>query len=222
MNIISKYFGHLMAYLISADVIVASVDPSLLPVKYAGVIAVAGAIATAAHNASTAISTPPAAVDMNQVAVKGDTVVVAKTSDPVAKVVSVVAMLCVSLGLFQMLYGCATLTKPEAQPYVKAAVDIAVATAETKGVTAAQINSIAKQALAADNGSAASLAAINELINAQLAKLSLPPADIAAIQILETALSAAVQAQIGQNPNLAQAQAAVAEFINEAIAITGG
>lgn len=222
MNIVSKYFGHLMAYLISADVIVASVDPSLLPVKYAGVIAVAGAIAAAAHNVSKATSTPPAAVDMNEVAVKGDTVVVAKASDPVAKVVSVVAMMCVSLGLFQMLYGCATLTKPEAQPYIKAAVDIAVATAETKGVTAAQINSIAKQALAADAGSAASLAEVNTLINAQLAKLSLPPADIQALQILETALSAAVQAQIGTNPNLAQAQAAVAEFINEAIAITGG
>lgn len=219
MNIVSKYFGHLMAYLISADVIVASVDPSLLPVKYAGVIAVAGAIAAATHNVVKVNTSPPAAVDMNQVAVKGDTVVVAKSSDPVAKVVSVLAMLFVGFG---MLHGCATLTKPEAQPYVKAAVDVAVATAESKGVTAAQINSIAKQALAADDGSAASLAAVNSLINAQLAKLNIPPADIQALQIIEAALSVAVQQQIGANPNLATAQAAVAEFLNEAIAITGG
>jgi hypothetical protein len=62
-----------------------------------------------------------------------------------------------------------------------------------------------KTALAADAGTAASLATVSSVVNAQLAKLNLPPADLVAAQLLEEALSVAIHAQIGANPNVATA-----------------
>jgi hypothetical protein len=43
-----------------------------------------------------------------------------------------------------------------------------------------------------------------------------------AAQILEDALSVAIQAQVGANPNVATAQAAIANVLNAAIEATGG
>jgi hypothetical protein len=123
------------------------------------------------------------------------------------------------------LSGCSVfskLTTPAAQPYITAAVDVAVATAESKGVPAAQINSICKTALAADAGTAATLATVASVVNVELAKLNLPAGDLAAARILEDALSIAIQAQVGANPNVATAQAAIANVLNTAIAATGG
>lgn len=120
------------------------------------------------------------------------------------------------------LVGCKTLSAPTSQPYITAAVDVAVATAEAKGIPAAQINAIAKQALAADQGTSATLAAVAGVVNAQLAKLNLPAGDLAAAQILEDALSIAIQAQIGNNPDIANAQAIIASVLSIAIAATGG
>lgn len=120
------------------------------------------------------------------------------------------------------LVGCKTLSAPTSQPYITAAVDVAVATAEAKGIPAAQINAIAKQALAADQGTSATLAAVAGVVNAQLAKLNLPAGDLAAAQILEDALSIAIQAQIGNNPDIANTQAIIASVLSIAIAATGG
>jgi hypothetical protein len=121
--------------------------------------------------------------------------------------------------------GCSVFSKlntPAAQPYITAAVDVAVATAESKGVPAAQINAIAKKALAADQGTSATLAAVAAVVNAELIKLNLPGGDLEAAQILEDALSVAIQAQVGANPNVATAQAAIANVLNAAIEATGG
>jgi outer membrane PBP1 activator LpoA protein len=118
--------------------------------------------------------------------------------------------------------GCATLTAPGNQVYVQAAVDIAVATAETKGVKSTDINRVAKLALAADAGTSATLSTVAAVINAQIGKLNLPPGDLAGVQILEVALSAAIQAKIGDNPTVATTQAAIADVLNAVIAASGG
>jgi hypothetical protein len=121
-----------------------------------------------------------------------------------------------------VLCGCATLTAPSSQIYVTAAADIAVATAEAKGVKGTDINRIAKLALASDAGTSATLSAISTLVNAQVAKLNLPAGDMAGIAILETALAAAIQGQIANNSNVGAAQAAIADVLNAVIAASGG
>lgn len=115
-----------------------------------------------------------------------------------------------------------TLSKPSSAPYILAAVDVAVATAESKGITAAQINSIARQAYVADQNAGASLAAISAVVTAQVAKLNLPAGDQAAIDIVLAALSASIQTQLQANPTVAQVQVAAAVVINDVIAATGG
>lgn len=125
-----------------------------------------------------------------------------------------------------LLSACASLTSffssPTGQAVAIASVDIAVATAEQKGVKATDINRIAKLALAADSGVSGTLGALSALVNAQIAQLNLPPADLAAAQILEIALSAAIQSKLEGNTDLAFAQAQVAQVLNAAIAATGG
>jgi hypothetical protein len=132
------------------------------------------------------------------------------------------AAIVLALLTLPMLHGCATLTSPGAQPYLLAAVDVAVATAESKGIPATQINSIAKAAVAADTGTTATLAAISTLINGRLTKLNLPPGDLAAAGILEVALSAAISGALANNPNVAQAQTAIADVLNDVIQASGG
>jgi hypothetical protein len=95
-----------------------------------------------------------------------------------------------------------------------------VATAEQKSVSSAQINSIARAALAADTGTTATLAAISSLINNQIAKLNLPAGDQAAASILEVALAAAITAKIGNNATVAQVQASIAVILQDVIAVT--
>jgi len=130
---------------------------------------------------------------------------------------AVVVMALCACASVQSFFG-----SPQAQPIVDAVVLVAVATAEQKGVPAAQINKVAKAALLADTGVAGSLAAISALVDDAIAKSGLPAADLAAAKILEVALSAAITAKIGNNPDLAQAQAAVAVILNSVIVASGG
>lgn len=139
---------------------------------------------------------------------------------------TVAAVLLTGLLAGTMLSGCSTvestLTSPKSAPYVQAAVDVAVATAESKGISAAQINTIAHQALIADQGVGATLTAVSSVVQAQIAKLRLTAADQAAADIVLAALSASIQTQLQANPTLAQAQTAAAVVINDVIAATGG
>lgn len=130
------------------------------------------------------------------------------------------AMVC--LALCGALTDCATLNAPSAQAYVQAAVDIAVGSAELKGITAAQINKVCKIVLAADTGVTTTLATLTQLLNAQVLKLNLPAADMLAATILEVALDAAIQAKLQGNSTVAQAQATIAEVMQYAIAASGG
>lgn len=209
MNHLKTYPAHLALYLIGALDFISTLPIAGGLAPYTGYITAAGVLAAALHHS---YQTGAASA-----------VVQAVASAPVKLVLATMA-LSIVLGA-SMLQGCATLQKvfsPASAPYVTAAVDVAVATAESKGVKAVQINAIAKQALAADTGAGASLAAVTTLVSAQIAKLNLPAADLAAVQILELALTGAVQQQIGQNPDIAVAQADVAQLLSAVIAVTGG
>lgn len=143
------------------------------------------------------------------------------------------ALAILALALYGALHGCATfqadvqkvdkvVTSPAAQPVILAAMFAATATAETHGVTAAQLNAIAHQALAADQGAGATLSAVSGVVNAQLVKLKVPAGDQAAIAILEVALDAAIDVKLGTNPTLAQTQAAAADVFQALATATGG
>lgn len=146
------------------------------------------------------------------------------TAKPAAA--ATVAKLLPLFAVALMFSGCADieafLKTPTGDAVALAAVDIAVATAEAKGVPDTQINKIAHAALAADTGVSGTLASLSSLVDSQIASTGLPAADLAAAKILEVALSASITAKIGNNADLAAAQAAIATVLNEVIAVTGG
>lgn len=110
----------------------------------------------------------------------------------------------------------------DGQAVVQASVLVAVATAEAKGVPAAEINKVAVAALAADTGVSGTLAAVSGLVDQAIAASTLPAADLAAAKILEVAIAAAIAAKVGNNADLAAAQADVAVVLNAVIAASGG
>ena len=130
------------------------------------------------------------------------------------------------VALVALVAGCASIEKfigtPTGQAVIFASVDVAVATAEQKGISAVKINTIAKAALAADTGVSGTLSAVSALVNAQVAKLNLPAGDQAAADILEAALGAVIQSKLQGNATLASSQAAVADVLNAVIVATGG
>lgn len=209
MDTLKSYFAHLGLYVNAAYMIASAIDPTHLPPSLIPYLLGATTVLGMLHQVFVAPSTAPTGLPP-------------PSAGSIGKLhwLTVVIALVLTLPL---LHGCSVLAKitaPTSQPYIVAAVDVAVATAEAKGIPAAQINAIAKQALAADSGTAASLAAISTLVNTQLAELKLPAGDLAAAQILEDALAVAIQAQIGANPNVAQAQAAIAAVLNAVIEAT--
>lgn len=214
-SFLASYAAHLAGYSVSAAAIVAGLNPKLLPPQYAFVIALAGLVVTAAHNGFT-VAQGSAAVNA---AVAAATNAVAKI--PPAAAVAVLVLLS-GLGLS----GCATVegyfASPAAAPIIETVVLLAVGTAESNGVKAADINRIAKIALQADQGTQATLATVTFAVQAELATLNLPPVDMAAAGILEAALSAAVQAQADKNPDVATTEANIATVLAEVIAATGG
>lgn len=218
-KILGSYGAHLMSYIGHGLALAALIPQAQLSPIARLVIATLGLVYTAAHHgyqAGTGVATAQAVVDA-----AGNALTTALASAP-AKLVVAALILCPFLGL----HGCAQVTAFEQSPtgaaVIQASVDVAVATAETKGISAAQINSIARQALAADQSGAATLATVSALVDKEIADLKLPPADQAAADILLAALSAAVQAKVGSNASLAQAQASAAFVINYVIAATGG
>ena len=214
-SIAGKYLGHLVSYLGSALTLASLVPQAQLSPVARLVIGVGSFIVTAAHHgyqAGVGVQTAQTVVDAATKAL---------ASAP-AKLVVAALMLCPFLGL----HGCASvssfLASPTGTEVVAASVDVAVATAEAKGVSAAQINGIAHKALAADSGAGATLAAVSGVVQTELAALKLSPGDQAAADILVPALSAAIQAKVGSNATLATAQADVAVVLNAVIEATGG
>jgi predicted small lipoprotein YifL len=97
----------------------------------------------------------------------------------------------IAIAALALLAGCTSLgnlTTPSGNVLVQVAVDVAVGqvvgTGPTAKAKAAQISAIAQQALSIDQGSSVTLAALEGAVNAQIAKLNLPPADALAAQVL--------------------------------------
>ena len=224
MSFWKSYGAHMLGYAAGAVGIAEALSPAaiaafpqLAPLQpYIGPTGIVAIVATAAgigmHQAAAGVSAAPVAP-------------ASPASAPSTAAKAVLPLLLV-LGALPFLHGCASvpaaLSTPVGQATLAAAADVAVATAEQKGITAAQINAIAHQALVADSGASATLAAVAGVVNSELAALKLPAGDLAAAQILEAALSVAIAEQIGSNATLANAQAAAADVINAVIAATGG
>jgi hypothetical protein len=188
-------------------------------------VALAGIVVNAAHHGYTVANASPALKAALDAAVKAGLDAASTATSAAAPVAKVLAVVLV-LPLLMTLHGCAIVTgwfnSPSSQPVIIAAVDVAVATAEQKGVSATQINDVAKQALVANQSTSATLATVAAVVNAQIAKLNLPAGDLAAIQILEVALAAEIQSRIGTNADLAASRAAVADVLNAVIEASGG
>lgn len=147
--------------------------------------------------------------------------------DPATKTTATtVAKLLLIALVLPLLHACTTLqawiSSPTGQVVVTAGVQVAVTTAEQKGLRAAQINSVAKSVLQADQGATATLAVLTNIINKQLAKLNLPAADIDAFTGLELAFDTYLVTKYGNNATVQNLQADVAGFCNQVIADTGG
>lgn len=224
---LASWAGHLGGYVVSAAGIVSAIDPKLIPPQYSFLTAVAGLIVIASHNSYKVGTVSGAATAAANAAAAA-----LKAVPPAA------AALLLAVLMLPGISGCSTaqlakanavvtkvnaaVTSPQAQPIIQAGALAAVATAEQHGVTAAQIQDIMRQALAADQGTAATLASVGAVINAQLVKLKLPAGDVAAIEIVEVSVGAAIQAQVGGNATLAQSQAAVADVLTDVLHAAGG
>lgn len=124
------------------------------------------------------------------------------------------------------LLGCAStqakLDTPIGQAAVAAGVQVAVTTAEQHGVSAVQINSVAKAVLADTQGVSSTLAGLTQILDQELVKLKVPSGDVQAFQGLEIAFDVYLAAKYGSNPTIAQVQSDLASWLNLAILDTGG
>lgn len=216
---LAKYLGHLTGYVVAGATLVAGINPKLLPPQYAFVVAGAGLVVTAAHHGYTAGQlTGAASAAVNALSKAGTT-----------------AAALLAFAVMFGMGGCTTaqnaevqavVTSPAAQVLVTAAVDAAVATAESKGITAAQINSVAKVALTAAGSTGATVGTVTAVANAKLATLNLPAGDLAAAQLLESLIGAEIQARLAADPtaaaNVGSASTDVSFVLNAVIGATGG
>ena len=226
-SFLASWAGHLGGYTVAAATMVSTLDPKLIPPQYSFLTAVAGLIVVASHNSYKAGTLSGAAT-----AAANAAATVLKAAPAAA------AVLLAGLLILPGLSGCSTaqlaktnavvtkvnaaVTSQQAQPVILAGAFAAVATAEQHGISAAKVNAIAKAALAADTGTGATLAAVAGVVNAQLAKLNLPPADLMAAQLVESSFAAYIQSKLGANPTLAQSQAATADVLQAIVTASGG
>lgn len=114
------------------------------------------------------------------------------------------SVLFIATSLAILMSGCASLGNfftPANAPLVAASVDVAVAIAvgnntATAPARAAVIRKAATDLLAADTGDVSTVLDVEKLVNAELVKLNLPPAETAAVQVLTAAFTAAINAHI--------------------------
>lgn len=132
--------------------------------------------------------------------------------------------------------GCAYMSQliaPAAQPFVLAAVDVAVAQAISKQagndvaaqkVVAAKVKSVAQQVLAADASVTTTVATLEIDLNAKIVALKLPPPELAAGLALAASLEAALTTYIQTTPKgqvVASTQLAIADVCNAVITAAG-
>ncbi len=147
------------------------------------------------------------------------------------RTVAAIAAACLLSVVIGFSTGCASLGKlmtPAAVPFVQVAVDVAVAAAvgtdpAAQKTKASQIKAIAQQLLLVDQGEAVTLTALQAIVNAKVASLNLPPADVAAAMLLTQALTDAVTAEIStatQGAVSPATQVAIAQVLNDVISAT--
>jgi len=229
--VFGSYLSHLAGYIAAGATIVSTLSPGTFPPKYAFVTAVATAIATAfSHgqavqvNAGKIVAAVADAVteSISQLPTPTTSVPMSSVVPPAVKAL----LLMLAMPLLFALHGCASvqswLSSPTGAVVVSAGVEVAVTTAESKGVSAAQINNVAKAVLQADSGANATVAALTAAVNGAAVKAGVPPGDMAAFQILETAFDAWLATKYGDNATVQNIQADVAAFCAAVIADTGG
>ena len=195
MNVLKSYGAHLAAYLVSAASIVSTLDPKLLPPQYAGIVGIAGLVATAAHNGH---ALGAAGI---QAAVAAATQAL-KTAAPV-----LVLALFVGVGLT----GCKTAPTVQESAGITIAVDIATGAAIQNGVQpadykarAAEFKAIAVEVKAVNDAGTATLATLAADIEPLIAKL--PPADQLAAHALVAALTPYLNAELQGDNGLKNVQ----------------
>lgn len=198
------YPGHLLLYITGAFDLVSQLPAAGVLAPYAPYITAAGVIAGSLHHAyQTGVASKVAAV-----------------------AASAPAKLMLAMFVLSALTACASvqsfLGSPSGEVVTVAAVDVAVTTAEQRGVKAAQINAIAKAVLAADAGATTTLAQITAVASAELSTAGVPAGDVAAYQILAAAFDAYLVAKYGSNSTVVNVQVDVATFAGAVIAATGG
>ena len=208
-SFLRSYGAHALAYALSALTIVAGLPAPMQSAlgPHAGqIVGVAGILLTAAHNTDAVMNKPGA--------------------PSVTTVAKVLAFIAIMVMVSPVLTACTTVqgffASPQSTVVVTVGVDVAVATAEQHGVKASDINRVAKIALAANASTSASLGAVSAVVNSEMAQLNLPPLDMVAANALEALVSQAIQAKVGNNPDLAAAQADVSQVLQAVITATGG
>jgi len=224
--VFGSYLSHLAGYVISAVTIVSTLSPDTFPPKYAFVTAVATAIATAFSHGRAVQGNAGKIVAAVADAVTESISQLPTSTASGSTVAKSIVMGLLALPVLFALHGCASvqswLSSPTGAVVVSAGVEVAVTTAESKGVSAAQINSVAKAVLQADSGANATVTALTAAVNGAAVKAGVPPGDMAAFQILETAFDAWLVTKYGDNATVQNIQADVAAFCAAVIADTGG
>jgi hypothetical protein len=139
---------------------------------------------------------------------------------PVKVTVSTVAKVLPLFALAFMFSGCAQISafisSPTGQAVIADGIPVAVEVAEGQGVPAAEIKTICANALAADAGTAVTLADLTTEMNKTLSSLN--AADKAAISIVEVALNSAINAKLAGNKTVATVQATAAGVFTACVA----
>lgn len=221
-------FPHIIAYAVAGLTAIATLQPNIAA-------ALQSVLGPAGHLVPAGVALAGALLafihDVAPTAVPASAVTVSPTVNKSAGFISLrgailLATVAVSVAFCLNLCACSTvsswLSSPTGIEVDVAAVDVAIAAAEAKGVTAVEINKVAKAALAADAGTPATIGAISTAVNGAISKANLPAADLAAINLIELALSQAITAKIGANPTVAALQTDVASVLSLVITATGG
>jgi hypothetical protein len=216
-----SYGAHLLGYITAAVGTVVALTPSALTafpslaplapyVGPTGLVAIlAGAAGIAVHNTQTATNNAD----------------VAKQPTSTMPSLAWLAPLLL-VATLPFLHGCTTLTAdmstPVGQATTAAIAQVAVTTAETKGVTAAELQKLASAGLAADASATTTLLSVEGALNAAFTKMGLPSGDAAALQILEVALDGAAAASVGSNKTYQNAQVEISDLLTAVLVAAGG
>jgi hypothetical protein len=191
MTFWKSWGAHALAYVLSILAIVAHTDPTLLGSHGLMIAGVAGLLITFIHNAQT-------------LAKKGSAASAGRQSGRA----SVPLLLVVATAGAALLIGCSTFTKTMSNPAsaaaVQAAVDVGVGTfiQQTAKTPAAQANEAQQITVIATalegvlTGNQATLAQLDQMLQARVAASNLPPADKAAALILAQTIQSIVMQQI--------------------------